>query len=312
MQTRRSFLARTAAAAAAAGAVARAPALSPAGALRARPQDENDLFLISLAQWSLHRALRSGELDNLDFARVAVERFDIHAVEYVNSFFKDEATDFGYLGEMRRRAEDLGVRSLLIMIDGEGALATPDDGARRKAVHGHFRWIAAAAYLGCHSIRVNAGGASDWDEGLARAADSLVQLAEVADPYGLNVIVENHGGLSSNGEWLAGVMKRVDHPRVGTLPDFGNFDLGGGRSYDRYLGVAQLMPWAKAVSAKSHEFDERGNERRTDYRRMLGIVRDSGYRGFVGVEYEGDRHSEAQGIRLTRELLVRVRKELAH
>lgn len=303
MMTRRRLLAETAAVA---GALS-AGTLS-AGAPGPR-QDENDLFEISLAQWSLHRKLRSGELDPLDFAAYAKERFDIHAVEYVNQFFQDRATDWSYLADMKRRAEDAGVRSLLIMIDGEGPLATADDAERQRAIRNHFRWIAAASYLGCHSIRVNAGGNADWDDAMARAADSLRSLAEVGAPYGISVIVENHGGLSSNGEWLAGVMKRADHPGVGTLPDFGNFRLGGDEWYDRYEGVAELMPYAKAVSAKSHEFDEAGDEVRTDYRRMLGIVLDAGYRGFVGVEYEGDRHSEDEGIVLTRDLLRKVRTE---
>ncbi len=323
MHTRRRFLARAAAAAAAAtaatgatGAAASAVVSAPfRRAAYAAPtpgprQDETDLFEISLAQWSLHRSLRSGELDHLDFAQTAREELDIHAVEYVNTFFKDRSTDFRYLAEMKQRAEDLGVRSLLIMIDGEGALATTDDAARRKAIENHFRWLAAAAFLGCHSIRVNTGGSTDWEQGMALAADSLHRLADIAEPYGLNVIVENHGGLSSNGKWLAGVMRRADHPRVGTLPDFGNFNLGGGKSYDRYQGVEELMPWAKAVSAKSHAFDAEGNELRTDYARMLGIVKDAGYRGFIGVEFEGKSVSELEGIRLTRDLLRRLRKSI--
>jgi len=298
--------------AAAAGAAALAPLgnLALAVPTLARCQDENDLFEISLAQWSLHRSLESGALDHLDFAKTAREELDIHAVEYVNTFFKDKATDFGYLAEMKQRADDLGVRSLLIMIDGEGSLATADDAARRKAIENHFPWLAAAAFLGCHSIRVNAGGSTDWDQGMALAADSLCRLADIADPYGLHVIVENHGGLSSNGKWLAGVMQRADHPRVGTLPDFGNFNLGGGKTYDRYLGVKELMPWAKAVSAKSHSFDADGNAKRTDFVRMLGIVKDAGYRGFIGIEFEGRGVSELEGIRLTRDLLRRVRKSI--
>ena len=255
MHTRRTFL-QTGLGALASGAVALDPVLGSVIA-----QDEKPWFRVSLAQWSLHRSLRAGDLDNLDFARYTKETFGIHAVEYVNSFFKQHATDFKYLQEMRSRAADQGVRSLLIMVDGEGPLAAKDDGARAKAIRNHFKWIAAAAYLGCHSIRVNAAGASDWEDGMGRAAESLRTLAEVADPYDLNVIVENHGGLSSNGEWLAGVMVKADHPRVGTLPDFGNFNLGGGKWYDRYKGVAELMPFAKAVSAKSHTFDAEVLER---------------------------------------------------
>lgn len=289
---------------------ASAAALAPL-AMSSTRQDENDLYLVSLAQWSLHRKLRGGGLDNLDFAAYTKETFDIHAVEYVNQFFKDRATDFGYLGQMKANADAAGVRSLLIMIDGEGPLAASDEGARQQAIRNHFKWIPAAAFLGCHSIRVNAGGSSDWDEGIRRAADSLRTLGQIGEDYDINVIVENHGGLSSNGEWLAGVMRAADHPRVGTLPDFGNFNLGGGKQYDRYKGVEELMPFAKAVSAKSHDFDAEGNEVHTDYRRMLKLViRDAGYRGFVGVEYEGGKVSEDEGILLTRDLLLRVRKEL--
>jgi sugar phosphate isomerase/epimerase len=267
-------------------------------------------FDISLAQWSLHRALRSGTLQHLDFARTAREEYGLAAVEYVNSFFKERAGDFSYLSDMKQRAADAGVRSLLIMIDGEGALAAADEAERRRAIENHFKWIAAAAFLGCHSIRVNAAGTGTWDEQKGRAADSLHRLGEIAHPYGIDVIVENHGGLSSNGAWLAAVMQAADHPRVGTLPDFGNFQVGPDEWYDRYKGVAELMPFARGVSAKSHEFDADGNETRTDYRRMLGIVLAAGYSGFVGVEYEGDKHTEPEGIRLTQRLLERVRGEL--
>ena len=270
-----------------------------------------DLFKISLAQWSLHRTLRSGALEALDFPAFSKERFGIDAVEYVNQFFNDKATDFVWLGELKDRAEDHGVKSLLIMIDGEGALADPDSTGRAKAVENHYKWVAAAAFLGCHSIRVNAAGSGTEEEQRDRAADSLRRLASFAAPYGISVLVENHGGLSSNGAWLASVMKAADHAGVGTLPDFGNFRISGDDWYDRYLGVTQLMPFARAVSAKSHDFDEEGNETRTDFRRMLGIVTDLGYRGYVGIEYEGSNLGEEEGILATQALLKRVRKTLS-
>lgn len=270
---------------------------------------------ISLAQWSLHRALFAKELDNLDFARTARERYGIEAVEYVNAFFFDKARDASYIGEMRKRADGEGVKSLLIMCDREGELAHSDEAKRKQSVENHRKWLEAAAALGCHSIRVNAAGDAPWDERMRHAADGLRALVDLAEPYGLNVIVENHGSLSSNGEWLAGVMKMVDHPRCGTLPDFGNFCLDWSRAsdpeawYDRYKGVSELMPYAKGVSAKSHEFDADGNEVRTNYRRMMKIVRDSGYTGYVGIEYEGDKHSEPEGIRLTKALLDLIATE---
>ncbi|MCB9899288.1 MAG: sugar phosphate isomerase/epimerase [Planctomycetes bacterium] len=290
-----------------------APSLLGAVAREARlaTDDGDPLFTVSLAEWSLHRALFANEMSNLDFPAWAKREAGIDAVEYVNTFFKDKATDFRYLRELELRCADEGVRSVLIMIDGEGELADVDDAARARAVENHLRWIAAASFLGCHAIRVNAGGGGTWDERRDRAADSLHHLATYAAPYGLSVIVENHGGLSSNGKWLAEVMRKADHPGVGTLPDFGNFSLGDGQEYDRYLGVTELMPFAKAVSAKSHDFDARGEETHTDYHRMLRIVVDAGYTGRLGVEYEGDGLSEKDGVLATKALVLRVRDEIA-
>jgi sugar phosphate isomerase/epimerase len=252
-------------------------------------------------------------MDHLDFAKAAKQDYGIEAVEYVNQFFKDKAKDQGYLGEMKKRAADQGVTNLLIMIDGEGALGDADDAKRTQAVENHYKWVEAAKFLGCHSIRVNAqtNGKGTEEEQRDRAADGLGRLTDFAAKHNINVIVENHGGLSSNGAWLAAVMKKVNKPGCGTLPDFGNFNVGGGKEYDRYQGVAELMPFAKAVSAKSHDFDADGNETRTDYLRMMKLVQGAGYRGYVGIEYEGGKLSEPDGIRATKKLLEKVRAELS-
>lgn len=268
------------------------------------------LFRISLAEWSLHRTLNAGEMVNMDFPRVTRTEFGLEAVEYVNSFFKDKANDTAYLTELKDQCDAHGVQSLLIMCDGEGAIGDPDAAARQQAVENHHRWVEAARFLGCHSIRVNAQSAGTPEEQRDLAADGLHRLAEFADTMDINVLVENHGGLSSNGAWLAGVMDTADHPRVGTLPDFGNFNIGGGETYDRYLGVEELMPYAGAVSAKSHIFDDQGNESEMDYTRLMRTVLEAGYRGFVGIEYEGSVHTEAEGIRYTKALLERVRDRL--
>lgn len=275
------------------------------------PRPDEPLFRISLAEWSLHRTLRAGQLDNREFPGAARTEYGLDAVEYVNTFFKDKAEDAGYLRDLKGRADGHGVKSLLIMCDGEGALGDPDATARTQAVENHFRWVTAAVFLGCHSIRVNAQSSGSPDEQRRLAADGLRRLTEFAARHQINVIVENHGGLSSNGAWLASVIAAVGHPRCGTLPDFGNFQTAPGQWYDRYRGVAELMPFAKAVSAKSHDFDAQGNERHTDYARMLRVVLDAGYRGYVGIEYEGDTLSEPDGIRATRALLERVRADLA-
>jgi L-ribulose-5-phosphate 3-epimerase len=269
------------------------------------PFRQAPLFKISLAQWSLHRALGNGGLDHLDFAKVARQEFGIEAIEYVNSFFKTRARDAAYLAEMNRRAADHGVYQHLIMCDGEGRLGDPDPALRTTAVENHYQWVEAAKTLGCATIRVNAASDGSFEEQQRLAADGLRRLCEFADGYGINVVVENHGGLSSHGDWLTGVMKLVDHPRIGTLPDFGNF-----YEYDRYQGVAEMMPWAKAVSAKSHDFDADGNETTKDYRRLLGIVLDAGFHSWIGIEYEGDHLPEREGIRKTLTLLERVRTDL--
>jgi len=268
-------------------------------------------FEISLAEWSLHRSLQSKEIDHLDFYSIAKNEFNISAVEYVNSFFFDKAKDQRYLKEMKLRASDLGVRSLLIMCDNEGNLGDPDLKKRTKSVENHYKWAEAAKFLGCHSIRVNARSFGSYDEQIELAADGLRRLTEFGETLALNTIVENHGGLSSNGKWLSAVMDKVDHPRVGTLPDFGNFRIEGDEWYDRYQGMKELMPYAKAVSAKSHEFDSNGNEIQSDYYKIMDIVLKAGYSGYVGIEYEGNVHSEIEGIKLTRDLLIKIRDSIS-
>jgi sugar phosphate isomerase/epimerase len=312
---RRTFMRRTAALAAGAGLYGlgcrpSAPA-EPAAAAAADP-----IFRISLAEWSLHRAIRAGEFDPLDFPVVSKRDYGIDAVEYVSALFTDGRSDPEYIGALRARCDGEGVTSVLIMVDGEGALGDADEAARRQAVLNHHRWVGAAAALGCHSIRVNAQSTGSREEQAGRAADGLRRLCEFGDTMGINVIVENHGGFSSDGSWLADVMRRVDHPRVGTLPDLGNFAVDAETFYDPYQGVAELMPYAKGVSAKTHNFSEAGvsvNSRFTDpfdYTRLMRIVLDAGYRGFVGIEYEGSELSEPDGIRASKVLLEEIRETL--
>ena len=267
-------------------------------------------FEISLAQWSWHKRLlgeAEPKLDNLDFVKEA-HALGIRAVEYVNQFFKDKADDEKYLGEIKKRADDLGVKSVLIMCDDEGALGDPEAHRRTEAVQNHHKWVRAAKYLGCHSIRVNAYSEGPDEEQLKLAADGLRQLSEYAAQQKINVIVENHWGLSSNGEWLSGVIKRVNLPNCGTLPDFGNFP----PEIDPYEAVEMLMPYAKGVSAKSYDFNQTGDEIKIDYYRMMKIVLDAGYKGFVGIEYEGERLSETDGIVATKRLLERIRNAEEH
>jgi L-ribulose-5-phosphate 3-epimerase len=292
--------------------------------------DGAPLFDISLAEWSLNKRMfqRDGAepLDHLDFCKTARE-LGIHAVEYVNQMFFDKAEDRAYLAEMKARQDAEGVQGLLIMCDREGALGDPDEAKRQTTVQNHIKWLDAAAFLGCHSIRVNAASNPklSYDEQMALAADGLHRLCREADQRGLDVLVENHGGLSSNGLWLTGVMKRADHPRLGILPDFGNFytDRNTGELYNPYKGLREFMPFVKkAVSAKAYDWDtgagkfytedRRENREITlDFERLIGIVVGAGYRGHIGIEYEGHSHSEMEGIVRTRETLEELRAKLS-
>ncbi len=312
---RRDFLKTTAATAmgawgTAAGLSLTGLALTATEAIASQEANQH-MFKRSLAQWSRNRTRRAGKRDTLDLPALSKTEFGIDAVEYVNQFFKDKAQDKAYLADLKQRCLDAGVTNHLIMIDGEGALGDPDAAQRTKAVENHYPWVEAAKDLGCITIRVNAHSEGPSQEQQKLAADGLHRLCEFGAQHDINIIVENHGGLSSNGQWLTGVMKLVDMPNCGTLPDFGNFHLGDGKWYDRYQGVTEMMPYAKAVSAKSKEFDASGNEVQTDYVRMMKIVLDAGFHGFIGIEWEGEQPDEYEGIRLTKRLLEKVRDQLA-
>ena len=307
-----------------------ASAAFAASATGVRAADAEPLFKISLAEWSLNKGMFKREgaapVEHLDFCKIA-RSVGIDGVEYVNQMFADKAQDKAYLDEMKKRQDGEGVKGLLIMVDREGNLGETEDAKRAKTVENHLKWLDAAAHLGCHSIRVNA--ASDpklsYEEQMQHAAAGLHALCEEADKRGLFVVVENHGGLSSNGLWLTGVMKLADHPRVGILPDVGNFytDRNKGELYNPYKGVREFMPWVKkAVSAKAYDWDtgagkfytedrREGREISLDYERLIGIVVKAGYRGYIGIEYEGTKHTEIEGIKRTKQALEELRTLLS-
>jgi sugar phosphate isomerase/epimerase len=324
---RRDFIQRTSLAVAGMSMVGSMPSFARKSA--------DELFKISLAEWSVNslvfgdkiqklgwvkfadmlqndydNLMKGNPMTNLEFPKFA-RWLDIEAVEFVNTCFFNKAENKEYMAELKNTCEGEGIKSLLIMCDAEGALGDSDEGKRKQAVENHYKWVNAAAYLGCHSIRVNAQSQGAPEEQMKLASDGLRKLCEFADKANINVLVENHGGLSSNGEWLVGVMKMTDHKRVGTLPDFGNFVINRmtGESYDRYKGVEEMMPFAKAVSAKSTEFDKEGNESNTDYFRVMKTVLDAGYRGYVGIEFEGGGMTQPEGICATKRLLERIREE---
>lgn len=281
----------------------------------------NDLFFkISLAQWSLNRAFKAGELKLEDFAKIAKDDFDISAIEYVSSLYAEHAGKDPYFIDLNRRAQDIGVKNLLMMVDEEGDVGNPNDAARQQAVENHYKWINATKLLQGHSIRINAFGDGSRDEVGAALVDGLGKLAEYAQKENINVVIENHGLFSSDAKWVANVIEQINMDNCGTLPDFGNFCTAKKwgstqnndceEAYDRYLGVKEMMPFAKGVSAKSYDFDEQGNETIIDYKKMLDIIKAAGYTGYIGIEYEGTRLSEPDGIRATKMLLERLGKSL--
>lgn len=277
-------------------------------------------FEISLAEWSLHKAIYAHQLDHLDFPMLAKREFGIDIVEYVNTCFLSKTNDFktngqntAYLNELKKRCNDYGVRSHLIMCDAEGELATADTAKRKAAIENHQKWIEAAKYLGCSAIRVNAHGNGTPSEMAQYAIEGIGKVAENAAKLGINVLVENHGGNSSNAAWLVGVIRQINLLNVGTLPDWINFcvvrnkELPSGceQEYDRYQGMKELLPYAKGISAHSANFDADGHETNLDFKKLLEVVKNSGFRGILGIEFSSKDISEYEGIRLTKQLLER-------
>ncbi|HYG39029.1 MAG TPA: sugar phosphate isomerase/epimerase family protein [Cytophagales bacterium] len=272
---------------------------------------KKELFKISLGQWSLNRSIKSGKINSLDFPMIARKTYGVDAVEYVNQLFMDKAKDQNYLSELKKRADDNDVKNLLIMVDQEGDLGDPNEMKRQQSIENHYKWVDAAKSIGCHSIRVNAYSQGSYEDQLKYASDGLRKLTEFGAERGMNIIVENHGGMSSRGDWLAALMQNVNHPRCGTMPDFDNFQVSEGNRYDRYKGMKEIMPWAKSVSTKAHDFDKKGNETTIDFKKMFEIVLEAGYDGYVSAEYEGKRLSEEDGIKATIKLMEKVREELS-
>lgn len=331
MSTRRRFMRQLGMGMAAAAAVPFVSPLLSCNGQRSGEQAETitapELFFnISLAEWSLNRAIFGGQLDHLDFPLYAKEQFGINAVEYVNQFFMDKAKDRAYLKALKARCDDNGIASVLIMCDLEGDLGDAEAGARRLAVENHYKWVEAAQFLGCHAIRVNAAGKGTAADVARYATESLTTLATFAADHGISVIVENHGGHSSNGKWLSQVMQDVNRPNCGTLPDTGNFCIKRSEppeqtieaylntecleEYDRYQGTAELLPFAKGVSAKTYDFDDDGKETTIDYQRILKLVKDAGFTGYVGIEYEGHSLPANEGIAKTKAMLEQIGKAL--
>ena len=268
---------------------------------------------ISLAQWSLNRAFRNGDLKAVDFASIAKNTYDINAVEFVSSLYGEQGEAAGFWESMTQRSSDAGVENLLIMIDGEGDLGANAEDKRIEAVENHYRWVDRAKTLGCHSIRVNAFGDGNRAELRTALIDGLGRLTEYSAKSDINILIENHGLFSSDANFVVDVIQQVNSEHLGTLPDFGNWCTSvkwGGTStdgcesvFDHAEGVKTFMPYAKGVSAKTYDFDAAGDQPRLDYPKLLKIVKDTGFDGYIGIEYEGESLSEHEGILATKKLI---------
>lgn len=292
------------------------------------------LFEISLAEFSLAGSLYSGKLKNMDFPAKAKNDFGINAIEYVSGFWNGKSQDQAYLNELKQRTADLGVRNVLIMVDSEGDLGANDAAKRQKAVENHYKWVDAAKFLGCHSIRVNMTGDGTPDEIMKAGVEGYGKLVEYGAKADMGVIIENHINVSTNPDWLVSLLKQVNNPYAGCLPDFGNFterempkvltmeafrDAKILNEFDKYAGVKKLMPFAKGVSAKTHTFDANGNCTDVDFSKMMPIVKKGltkNFKGFIGIEYEGGFMKmmdpkgtyldEDAGIKATKALLMKA------
>jgi sugar phosphate isomerase/epimerase len=273
---------------------------------------------ISLAQWSLHRRYEAEDSNPLNFAKDAKE-LGFDAIEYVTQLYEKQIEDYGFeavIDSLKAQNEKHGVRCVLIMVDGEGDLADPDEASRNLAVENHKKWVDATVELGGHSIRVNTFGTNDPEVWAVTVVDGLKKLSEYAATKNINVLCENHGWLSSDADKLMAAIAAVNLPNCGTLPDFGNWCIkrvNGERwgeceeEYpDYYKGIELMMPAAKAVSAKANTFDNAGNETRIDYYQMLQIVKDAGYTGYIGVEFESEVMDEPEGIMITKKLIEKA------
>jgi L-ribulose-5-phosphate 3-epimerase len=261
-------------------------------------------FKTSLAEWSLHKAIQSRLMTNLDFPRIAREQFGIEGLEFVNQLWEAPTSD--YVRRLKRNMSSTGTKAVLIMCDGEGFLGHTDKVQRLQAADNHRKWVDITAELGGHAIRTNMypgekqpATPAEIDDFVGRCVESFSKLCEYAAQRSISVIIENHGGVSSNPDVVVKLMEQAKLKNLGTLPDFGNFP----KEADKYGAVTKLMPFAKGVSVKCFDFDAQGKETTIDLDRMMKIVDAAGYRGWLGIEYEGSRMTEFEGIQAAKRFL---------
>jgi L-ribulose-5-phosphate 3-epimerase len=246
---------------------------------------------ISLAQWALVEEIRAGKWNNLDFPRIAREDFNLTGIEFVNTFF--EVPTEGYLKKLKQNAVTYGVTMLLIMVDDEGDGCEATGEGRKRFEINHRKWVDIAAYLGCHAIRTNCRGPEKVDktEALKWAAESYHMLLEYARPANVSIVIENHGGVSNDSDWMMSLMKEVKDPAFGTYPDWRE----PAPDFDNYAYLQKTLFWAKGMSYRNQPTEELTAK-------MIRLSKDSGYCGWYGIESNG-REEIRKGIELLKKYL---------
>ena len=265
---------------------------------------------IGLQMYSFAPLIMQGKFDLLGFPDLVKNTYGINGAEYWSIPFMGRENDRDFLNDLKRRSDDNGVDNLIILVDdidiktmqSGPSLASSNKNDRDTAIDYHKKWVDVAKNIGCHSIRINLRSEEENDQKiLENSSESISKLIEFSKQDIISIVIENHGGITGDADWLVSLMKNVDSKHLGTLPDFGtyNFCIKRGNlnfqslsencedQYDKYLGVKKLMPYAKGVSAKSHEFDKDGEELSTNYSRMIKIISESNYKGYITIEYEG-------------------------
>jgi len=275
-----------------------------------KPEKKEFNLKISLQVYSFAPLMMAGKFDLKDFPEMVRNTYQLDGAEYWSIAFTGRENNEAFLKELKQKSDDNGVNNTIILVDDINiltmesgpSLASLSSEERSRAIDFHKIWVDTAAKIDCHSIRINLKSNDGTAEEVQEVcSESISKLIEYSSQSNISVVLENHGGLTGNGKWLSGLIKNINNEFVGSLPDFGDFNFCQTRGdlnfanvdrecemkYDKYLGVEELIPYAKGISAKSHDFDKNGSETKTDYKRMMEIIKNSDFSGYISIEYEG-------------------------
>ena len=246
---------------------------------------------ISLAQWALVDEVKSGKWKTLDFPSVARKDFGLNGIEFVNTLF--EVPTEGYLRRLKKNAEDNNVTMVLIMVDDEGDGCSTTKEERKQFDINHRKWIDIAHFLGCTAIRTNCRGPKNIskDEALKHSVETYQMLLEYAAPAKISVLIENHGGVSNDADWMVSLIKEVNSLYFGSYPDWRQ----PSADFDNIDYLVKMLPFAGGMSYRNQPTEELTAK-------MINISKDGGYRGWYGIESSG-RDAIKKGIELLKKYL---------